>query len=134
MGKPLQQARNEIKTMNERAECMIDLAPEYLKPHVIEDSPGRLRMIRKEPVGVVLQISPWNYPYITAINALSAAVLAGNTVLLKHSSHTPLAGQAFAKAFDHAGAGEVVQDAFMSYEEIADMIAAPEIGYVTLVQ
>jgi len=92
MGKPLQQARNEIRTMNERAEAMIDLAPKMLADHVIEDSPGRLRMIRKEPVGVVLQISPWNYPYITTINALSAAVLAGNTLLLKHSSNTPLVG------------------------------------------
>lgn len=54
-------------------------------------------------------------------------------MLLKHSSYTPLTGQAFAKAFAHAGAGEVVQDLFTTHEDIADMIGAPEIGYVTLV-
>ena len=65
-------------------------------------------MIRKEPVGVVFQIAPWNYPYLTVINLLSTAILAGNSVLLKHSSHSPLVGEHFAQAFEAAGVPDLV--------------------------
>jgi acyl-CoA reductase-like NAD-dependent aldehyde dehydrogenase len=119
--------------MNERAEAMIELAENALADHVIEDVPGRYRAIKKQPVGVVLQIAPWNYPFITVINALAPSVLAGNAVMLKHSTHTPLCGEHFAKAFAAAGVPELVQSCFMPWNDIPQFIEHPEIGYVTFV-
>ena len=60
-------------------------------------------MIKREPVGVVMVIAPWNYPYLTAINTIVPALMAGNAVLLKHASQTLLAGDRFQMAADRAG-------------------------------
>ncbi len=60
------------------------------------------RRIAREPLGVVFIIAPWNYPYLTTINTLVPALIAGNTVMLKHASQTLLVGERLAEAF-HAG-------------------------------
>ena len=64
---------------------------------------GFTRLIRREPLGLVLVLAPWNYPYLTAVNAIIPALAAGNTVLLKHSAQTPLVAERFQEAFDEAG-------------------------------
>ena len=109
MGKPLQEARNEINTMIARTEALIQLAPAALKDDVIlppGSAPPLLKKIAKEPVGVVLSLQPWNYPLLTAVNSTLSAVLAGCTVLLKHSDRTPLCAEHFSAAFRAAGAPE----------------------------
>jgi acyl-CoA reductase-like NAD-dependent aldehyde dehydrogenase len=69
---------------------MMALAPEGLADVMAGAREGFTRFIRKEPLGVVLVIAPWNYPFLTAVNAVVPAILAGNAVILKHSSQTPL--------------------------------------------
>lgn len=100
MGKPLKQARGEVDGMAFRARTMIELSNEALSSEQIADGVR----IEKEPVGVVLLIAPWNYPLLTAVNCLVPAVLAGNSVLIKHSPRTPLCSEALADAFAAAGA------------------------------
>ena len=110
MGRPLSQTPFEIKGgFAERINYVIDLAPRALADIVPSDArEGFKRFIRREPVGVVAVISPWNYPYLTAVNAIVPALLAGNVVVLKHSFQTPLVGDRFAAGFKAAGLPEGV--------------------------
>ncbi|MBL4830089.1 MAG: aldehyde dehydrogenase family protein [Aliivibrio sp.] len=99
MGRPIRFARAEIMATEERARYLIDAAEEALEPIVLNHLTGYTRYIKKEPLGTVVVISPWNYPYLSAINILIPAIMAGNCVILKHSSQTLLCAEQFAKAF-----------------------------------
>ena len=70
---------------------------------IADDKPGFRRYVKKDPLGVVLVIAPWNYPYLTAVNTIVPALMAGNAVILKHAAQTLLVGERFAKAFEQAG-------------------------------
>lgn len=132
MGKPLQQARGEVKTTLHRARTMMSLAPEALRDEPLPPVPGFHRFIRQEPVGVVLDISAWNYPLLITVNVAIPAVLAGNAVIIKHANRTALCGEAFARAFQRAGAPEDLVTAIdATHETCAKIIARPEIGYVS---
>ena len=104
MGKPIRQSRNEVKGMIHRAEVCCDLAEAALMDIVLPEAEGLQRFIKREPLGVVLNIAVWNYPLLIAVNVVVPAVLAGNAVAIKHSSLTPLCGKAFEDAFKFAGA------------------------------
>src|SRR5438128_10800021 len=106
MGKPLAQARGELKTTVHRARVMMSLAPEALRDDPLPAVPGFTRFVRHEPVGVVLDISAWNYPLLITVNVVVPAVLAGDAVLIKHAMRTALCGEAFERAFAAAGAPE----------------------------
>jgi acyl-CoA reductase-like NAD-dependent aldehyde dehydrogenase len=82
---------------------MIAIAPSALGDIAVEPKDGFTRFIRRDPLGVVFVVAPWNYPYLTAVNALMPALAAGNAVLLKHSHQTPLCAERFAEAFETAG-------------------------------
>ena len=132
MGKPLAQARGELKTTVHRARVMMSLAPEALRDDPLPAVPGFTRFVRHEPVGVVLDISAWNYPLLITVNVVIPAVLAGNAVVLKHANRTALCGEAFARAFERAGAPENLVTAIdASHQTCAQIIARPEIGYVS---
>ena len=72
-------------------------------PKLIEPKAGFERYIRHEPVGVVFVVAPWNYPYLTSVNAIVPALLAGNAVILKHSVQTPLCAERYAQALLRGG-------------------------------
>jgi len=103
MGRPIRFAGGEVNGLEERARAMIQHAEQGLAPVRLEQKPGFERWIQHEPLGVVFVIAPWNYPYLTAINAVMPAILAGNSVILKHSAQTPLCAERLAEAFDRAG-------------------------------
>ncbi|MEN9851591.1 MAG: hypothetical protein RL128_1754, partial [Pseudomonadota bacterium] len=86
-----------------RTDYMSDIAAETLAHHMIEDSDKFRRYLARDPLGVVFIIAPWNYPYLTTINTLAPALIAGNTVVLKHASQTLLVGERLAQAFHEAG-------------------------------
>ncbi|MCG7392146.1 aldehyde dehydrogenase family protein [Microvirga sp. ACRRW] len=103
MGRPVRYG-GEFRGVEERARYMISIAEKSLQNIPTDDEkPGFRRMIKREPVGIVLVIAPWNYPYLTAINTVVPALMAGNAVLLKHASQTLLAGERFQMAMDRAG-------------------------------
>ncbi|HWL84960.1 MAG TPA: aldehyde dehydrogenase family protein, partial [Polyangiaceae bacterium] len=104
MGKPLGQSKGEVRGMADRARHMISIAEASLADVVLPPKEGFERRIVKEALGVVLDLPAWNYPLLTAVNAVFPAVLAGNAVIVKHSPRTPLSGQHFARAFVEAGA------------------------------
>ncbi|MEE2888733.1 MAG: aldehyde dehydrogenase family protein [Planctomycetota bacterium] len=124
MGKPLAQARGEVDAMIDRAEHMLEIAPAVLAPDLLEPKPGFHRRIEHEPLGVVFNLAAWNYPLLIAVNVVVPALLAGNVVLLKHSSKTPLCGDRFAKAFPH------VSHLVLDHERTAALIRSGEVDHV----
>ena len=103
MGRPIRYAENEMNGFEERARYMISHAKAALSPIQIPEKNGFIRYIKREPLGISFVMAPWNYPYLTAVNAIIPAIMAGNVVLLKHSAQTPLVAERFAEAFDSAG-------------------------------
>lgn len=132
MGRPVRYAPMEIRRgFAERARYMADIAPEALKDVAVEPKQGFTRFIRHEPVGLVFTIAPWNYPYLTSVNSIVPALLAGNAVILKHSAQTPLCAEQYAEAFAKAGlpAG-VFQFLHLSHQDVERVIGDPRIDFV----
>jgi acyl-CoA reductase-like NAD-dependent aldehyde dehydrogenase len=107
MGRPVRYG-GEFKGFNERSNYCASIAGEALAPLVIEESASFERRIEREAHGVVFVIAPWNYPYMTAINTVAPALMAGNTVVIKHASQTLLVGERMVCAFVEAGVPEGV--------------------------
>ena len=107
MGRPIRYGQGELRGVEERARYMAEVAPTALAPVApIDSRPGLERYVAREPVGLVLTIAPWNYPYLTAVNSIVPALIAGNAVLLKQAAQTLLVGDRFQKAFDSIGLPE----------------------------
>jgi acyl-CoA reductase-like NAD-dependent aldehyde dehydrogenase len=131
MGRPIAHSPGELRGFEERARHMIAIAADALADVVPEPRPGFTRFIRREPLGVVLVVAPWNYPWLTAVNHVVPALLAGNAVVLRHSSQTPLCGERFAEAFEAAGLPEgVFQALHASHADTEAMIAGPDVDFV----
>ena len=131
MGRPVRYGAGELGGFEERARHMISIAEDSLADVVPEPKPGFTRYIKREPLGVVFTIAPWNFPFLTAVNSIVPALMAGNAVVLKHASHTLLVGERFQQAFDAAGLPDgVFQNLVMSHDQadrvlsnrLADMV------------
>jgi acyl-CoA reductase-like NAD-dependent aldehyde dehydrogenase len=110
---------------------MIAIADESLAEIRVRPNAGFTRFIRREPLGVVLTVAPWNYPYLTAVNSVVPAILAGNAVLLRHSSQTPLCAERIAEAFAAAGLPEgVFGFLHTSHADTEKLIASPGVDSV----
>jgi acyl-CoA reductase-like NAD-dependent aldehyde dehydrogenase len=124
MGRPVRYG-GEVRGVRERADYMAGIAAESLAPLVVERSERFIRHIAREPQGVVCVIAPWNYPYMTAINTMVPALIAGNAVILKHSTQTLLAGERLVRAFHEGGVPEAVcVNLFLDHETTAALIGA----------
>jgi acyl-CoA reductase-like NAD-dependent aldehyde dehydrogenase len=132
MGRPIRYSPKEIQGgFAERARYMARIAPAALQDLPAEDLPGFTRFIRREPLGVVLVLAPWNFPYLTSVNTIVPAILAGNAVVLKHSAQTPLVAERYAWAFQEAGLPEgVFQYLHMDHDLTAQAIADPRVAFV----
>ena len=131
MGRPIRYAAGEIRGFVERASHMADIAEGSLADIRLPDKAGFTRFIRREPLGLALIIAPWNYPYLTAVNAVMPALLAGNVVLLKHSAQTPLCAERMVEVFAEAGLPEgVFQYLHLSHGETEALIRSPSIDHV----
>ncbi|WP_323781233.1 aldehyde dehydrogenase family protein [Thalassovita sp.] len=130
MGRPIRYG-GEFGGFKERADYMAQIARDALAPIALEDSDTFKRYIAREAHGVVLVIAPWNYPFMTAINTVAPALIAGNAVLLKHATQTLLVGERMAQAFHAAGIPEdVFQNVFLNHDVTSDLIAAKSFGFV----
>jgi acyl-CoA reductase-like NAD-dependent aldehyde dehydrogenase len=131
MGRPIRSSGGEVGGLEERAREMIRLAPEALADVVPDPKPGFRRFVRREPLGLVLTVAPWNYPYLTAVNSVVPALLAGNAVILRHSAQTPLCAERFAEAFAAAGLPEgVFQTLHADHAATERLVASPEVDFV----
>jgi acyl-CoA reductase-like NAD-dependent aldehyde dehydrogenase len=131
MGKPVGEARAELRTMASRARHMMEIAQQTLEMETAANKNGYELTIERVPVGVVLDIAAWNYPLLIAVNIVVPAVLAGNAVVLKHSSRTPLCAAHFADAFVAAGApADLVVAAAADHHATAQLIGRGDVDYV----
>ncbi len=131
MGRPVKYGRGELRGFEERARYMIAIAEEALCDLQPGNSDDIERFIRREPLGTVFVIAPWNYPYLTAVNSVIPALMAGNAVILKHSAQTLLVGERFKTAFDRAGlpAG-LFQNLRLDHEQAKRVIQSGRIQHV----
>jgi acyl-CoA reductase-like NAD-dependent aldehyde dehydrogenase len=103
MGRPISHSPGEVRGFEERARYVLGIASQALAAIVPAEKAGFSRQIKRVPLGVVAVVAPWNYPYLTAVNAVLPALIAGNAVVLKHSHQTPLCAERFFEAFQNAG-------------------------------
>lgn len=130
MGRPVRYG-GEFGGVNDRTNHMAAIAAEALAPMVVEDSDRFERRIEREPHGVVFIVAPWNYPYLTTINTLAPALIAGNAVILKHATQTLLVGERLAEAFHAAGVPrDVFQNLFLDHAVTEALIASRAFGFV----
>ncbi|MBI1215431.1 MAG: aldehyde dehydrogenase family protein [Alphaproteobacteria bacterium] len=133
MGRPVSQTPGEImRGFVERIKYTVELAPKALADIIPDDrQEGFKRYIRREPVGVVAIIAPWNYPYLTSVNAIVPALLAGNAVILKHSHQTPLVADRYAEGFKAAGLPDgVFQFLDLSHADAEKLMADKRVDFV----
>lgn len=132
MGRPIRYTPFEItKGFKERAEYMIGIAESSLKDIEVTQMEGFKRYIKREPLGTVFILAPWNYPYLTSVNAIIPAIMAGNTVILKHSDQTPRCAERYAAAFEYANAPKgVFQYLHLNHTQVADVIQDNRISFV----
>ncbi len=130
MGRPVRYG-GEFGGFNERASYMAEIAESALADIVVGEDETFKRYIKRIPHGVVFVVAPWNYPYMTAINTVAPALIAGNTVILKHATQTLLVGERMAKAFHSAGVPQdVFQNVFLSHSVTNDLIAGNAFDFV----
>ena len=131
MGRPISQAPGEVAGFEERARHMIEIADSALADLKPQQKDGFTRYIKREPLGVVLVVAPWNFPYLTSVNAIMPAILAGNAVVLKHSAQTPLCAERLQQAFSEAGLPDgVFQYLHLSHSDTEAVIQSPKINFV----
>ena len=131
MGRPVGQSPGEVGGFEERARHMIAIAPAALEEIATEPKAGFTRFIRRAPLGTVFVIAPWNYPYLTAVNSVVPALLAGNAVILNPSAQTPLTAERFAEAFTAAGLPDgLFQHLHLSHQAALRLIGQAGIDFV----
>ena len=131
MGRPVRYGAGELRGFEERARYMIAIAPEALASIDPGPKPGFHRLIKREPLGTVLVIAPWNYPYLTAVNSIIPALMAGNSVILKHATQTLLVGERFAEAFRLANLPQgLFQNLVLDHGQTAAIIGSGRVQQV----
>ena len=130
MGRPVRYG-GEFGGFEERALHMAGIAAEALADIRVGEDATFTRYIKRVPQGVVFVVAPWNYPYMTAINTVAPALIAGNTVVLKHATQTLLVGERMARAFHEAGIPEdVFQNVFLDHDTTSALIATRAFDFV----
>jgi len=131
MGKLAAEARNEIELSAAILEYYADRAEEFLKPQPLAEAPSSVMVI--EPIGVLVAIEPWNFPYYQLARVAGPQLVAGNVVMFKHAPSVPQCALAFARLFEQAGAPEgFYTNLFCSVEQVGTLIDDFRVRGVTL--
>ena len=130
MGRPVRFG-GEMRGVEERVKHCVATAEASLAPIVPEPKPGFRRMIKRTPLGLVFVIAPWNYPFLTAVNTIVPALIAGNAVLLKHAAQTILVGERFQEAMDKADLPKgLFRNVVLDHEQAGALIAAGAFDHI----
>ena len=131
MGRPVRYGAGELRGFAERARHMVSIAETALASLDPGPKDGFKRWIQRDPLGLVLVVAPWNYPFLTAVNTIVPALMAGNAVILKHASQTLLVGERFQAAFDAAGLPKgLFQNFALTHAQTARLIASRAVDQV----
>ena len=131
IGRPISQCGNELRGFEERSRHMVKIAKESLQNIPATKNDEFDNYIYKSPLGVIFVMAPWNYPVITATNTIVPALLAGNTMILKHSSQTPRCAELIAQALENTGLPQgVFQVVHTDHQACEKIISDPRIAHV----
>ncbi len=131
MGRPISQCGGEMNGFEERARYMIEKSEEALERVISKQNDEFNNFISKDPIGTIFIIAPWNYPYNTSVNSIVPSLLSGNTVILKHSSQTPLCAEQLFKASKVSGLPEgVFQFLHLDHKSTSKIISDERIDHV----
>ena len=132
IGRPIAHTPFELRRgFSERTAYMADIAESVLADLTVEPKENFTRFIRREPLGVVFVVAPWNYPWLTSVNAIVPALLAGNAVILKMAQQTPLVAERYAEAFEAAGLPQgVFQYLHLDHEQVGRVIMDARVSFV----
>jgi acyl-CoA reductase-like NAD-dependent aldehyde dehydrogenase len=131
MGRPVRYG-GEKRGLEERVRYMASIAEEALQPLTPKPMDGFRRTVKREPLGLVLVVAPWNFPYMTACNSVFPALMAGNTVMLKHAAQTLLVGERFQAAAARAGLPKgVFQNLVLSHGQTEKLIGSGRVDHVS---
>ena len=131
IGRPISQCGNELRGFEERSRHMVEIAKESLRDIPATKNDEFDNYIYKSPLGVIFVMAPWNYPIITATNTIVPALLAGNTIVIKHSSQTPRCAELISQAFENTGLPEgVFQFVHTDHQACEKIISDPRIAHV----
>jgi len=133
MGKPTREAKGEIQLVASIYRYYAEQGPELLKDTPLSPRAGGTALVRKEPIGSLLGIMPWNFPYYQVARFAGPNLMAGNTIILKHAPQDPESALAMEQIFRDAGLPEDAYiNIFASNSQVADMIADPRIAGVSV--
>ena len=131
IGRPISQCGNELRGFEERSRHMVKIAKDSLQNIPATKNDEFDNYIYKSPLGVIFVMAPWNYPIITATNTIVPALLAGNTILIKHSSQTPRCAELISQAFENTGLPEgVFQFVHTDHQSCEKIISDNRIAHV----
>ena len=133
MGKPIAQAKAEVELSAAIFEYYATTGPQLLADEELDIAGAGRALVRTAPIGPLLGVMPWNFPYYQAARFVAPNLLLGNTILLKHASNCPQQALRIAEIIDAAGApAGVYQNVFASSQQVATMIASPQLQGVSL--
>jgi succinate-semialdehyde dehydrogenase/glutarate-semialdehyde dehydrogenase len=133
MGKPLAQSRGEVGLVADIYAYYAEEGPSFLADELLEVKGGGEAIVRSAPVGPLLGIMPWNYPYYQVARFAAPNLVLGNTILLKHAGSCPQSALAIEEIFKDAGLPEgVYTNLFLSNEQVAEVIADDRVQGVSL--
>ena len=131
MGRPIRYGGGEMGGFEERSRYMVSIAESALARVEPNTREGFRRYVRRDPLGIVLTIAPWNYPYLTAVNSIIPGLMAGNAVMLKHATQTILVGDRFQTAMDRAGLPKgLFQNLVLSHQDTLTLIGSGQVDQV----
>ena len=133
MGKPIAQARGEVKLSASIFEYYATKGQDLLADEELDIAGSGRALVRTAPIGALVGVMPWNFPYYQVARFVAPNLLLGNTILLKHASNCPQQALAVEAMLRDAGSPEgVYRNIFASSDQIADLIADPRIQGVSL--
>jgi acyl-CoA reductase-like NAD-dependent aldehyde dehydrogenase len=130
VGKPLQQSRNEINGAINRIKWLTGNAEKYLSDETMDLKEGLEEKISYEPLGIICNISAWNYPYLVGVNVFVPALIAGNAVMYKPSEYATLTGLEIEKLLQQSGLHENIFHVAIGAKEVGEiLLGLPFDGY-----
>lgn len=131
MGRPVRYG-GEFRSFEERVKYMVEIAETALAPLTPEPKASFTRYIRRNPLGIVLTVAPWNYPFLTAVNTVVPGLIAGNAVILKAASQTILTGERFQQAMDTAGIPNgLFANLALSHDDTARILSGGHVDHIS---
>ncbi|GAA1477616.1 NAD-dependent succinate-semialdehyde dehydrogenase [Nocardioides aestuarii] len=133
MGKPLSEAEEEVEFCQAIFGYYAEHGPALAADQPITSFEGDTAMVQKRPIGLLLGVMPWNFPYYQVARFAAPNLVVGNTMLLKHAESVPRCAQAIQQIFDDAGVPSgVYQNVFATFAQIETVIADPRVQGVSL--